>query len=117
MMLPIGRLVGRRTAPLVKAAAPPALAAPMLLNPTPEPLAIVAIEGRAGLDRFIDVPCRIFESDPAWIQPLIVERRLHLSPDSNPYFQHARWQAWIAWRGGQAVGRISAQIDALHLER
>jgi len=86
-------------------------------NSTPEPLAILAVEGRAALDRFIEVPCRIFESDPAWIQPLIVERRLHLSPGSNPYFQHARWQAWIAMRGGRAVGRISAQIDALHLER
>jgi len=86
-------------------------------NPLLEPLAIVAVQGRADLDRFIEVPCRIFESDPAWIQPLIVERRLHLSPRSNPYFQHARWQAWIAWRGGRAVGRISAQIDALHLER
>ncbi len=85
--------------------------------PSLEPLAIVAVDDRAGLDRFIDVPSRIFESDPVWIQPLSIERRLHLSPGSNPYFQHARWQAWMALRGGIAVGRISAQIDALHLER
>ena len=103
--------------PGLGSAALPRSMAPMPPNPSPEPLAIVAVEGRAGLDRFIEVPCRIFASDPAWIQPLIVERRLHLSPGSNPYFQHARWQAWIALRGGRAVGRISAQIDALHLER
>ncbi|MDH5245214.1 MAG: N-acetyltransferase, partial [Betaproteobacteria bacterium] len=86
-------------------------------NPSPDPLTIVAVAGRADLDRFIDVPRRIFEADPAWIQPLLIERRLHLSARSNPYFQHARWQAWIAWRGGRTVGRISAQVDALHLER
>jgi GNAT superfamily N-acetyltransferase len=63
------------------------------------------------------VPSSIFASDRAWIEPLHLERRLHLSPRTNPYFQHARWQAWIAWRGNQPVGRISAQIDSLHLNR
>ena len=91
--------------------------APIPTSRGPAPLRIVAVDGSAALDRFIEVPCRVFESDPAWIQPLFIERRLHLSARSNPYFQHARWQAWIAWRGGEPVGRISAQIDALHLER
>ena len=83
----------------------------------PAPLRILPVDGRAALGRFIRVPGRIFASDPAWIPPLFLERRLHLSTRSNPYFQHARWQAWIAWRGNEPVGRISAQIDALHLER
>lgn len=42
---------------------------------------------------------------------------MHLSPSHNPYFRHARWQAFIAWRGSTPVGRISAQVDTLHLER
>lgn len=78
---------------------------------------MVAVAEAGDLDDFIAVPRGILESDPAWIQPLSLERRLHLSVRSNPYFQHARWQAGTAWRGGKAVGRISAQIDDLHLER
>jgi GNAT superfamily N-acetyltransferase len=90
------------------------------MPPTPPPsapLRITAVDSGAALDRFIRVPGRVFASDPAWIQPLFVERRLLLSPRHNPYFRHARWQAWVAWRGAAPVGRISAQIDALHLER
>jgi hypothetical protein len=47
---------------------------------------------------------------------LRLERRLHFSR-FNPFFKHGKWQAWIAYRSGQPVGRISAQIDQLHRER
>jgi hypothetical protein len=46
----------------------------------------------------------------------MIERREHLSPH-NPYFEHAQFQSWIAYRNASAVGRISAQIDQLHIER
>jgi hypothetical protein len=81
------------------------------------PIRITAVDSDAALDRFLSVPAGVFAEDAAWIAPLFLERRMHVSPRHNPYFQHARWQAWIAWRGGNPVGRISAQIDALHLER
>ena len=86
------------------------------LNPA-ETLRITAVEGAAALNAFVAVPRAILGSDPAWIQPLNLERRLHLSARGNPYFRHARWQAWTAWRGALPVGRISAQIDDLHLDR
>lgn len=92
----------------------------MAMNPAsggPAPLHVVPVFGKAELDRFIRIPDALFQFDPAWISPLLIERRMHLSVRSNPYFQHARWRAWIAWRGQQPVGRISAQVDALHLER
>ena len=65
---------------------------------------------------FIRLPWSIYADDPAWIPPLILERKEHLSP-RNPYFEHARYQSWIAYRDGNPVGRISAQIDQLHLDR
>ena len=81
------------------------------------PLRIVAVDGKADLERFIRVPTLILGADPVWIPPLLIERRMHLAPAKNPYFEHARWRAWVALRGDRPVGRISAQIDALHLER
>lgn len=83
----------------------------------PSDLRIVPVANKADLRQFIRVPNLILGSDPAWVAPLELERRLHLSPRTNPYFEHARWQAWIAWRNRQPVGRISAQIDQLHIDR
>jgi hypothetical protein len=65
---------------------------------------------------FIRLPWSIYSDDPAWVPPLLIERKEHLS-SRNPYFEHARYQSWIAYRDGRPVGRISAQIDQLHLDR
>jgi hypothetical protein len=66
---------------------------------------------------FLDVPFPIYGDDPHWVPPLYLERMQHLDPDQNPYFRHAEAQLFLAERGGKPVGRISAQIDRLYLER
>lgn len=76
---------------------------------------IEKVGDRRSRDAFIRLPMSIYKEDPMWVPPLLVERRMHLSP-SNPYFQHAVCSFWIAYREGVPVGRISAQIDRLHLE-
>jgi hypothetical protein len=70
---------------------------------------------RSALKAFIRVPWSVYRCDPYWVPPLLMERREALSP-KNPFFRHAEWQGWIAWRGGRPVGRISAQIDRLYHE-
>ena len=76
---------------------------------------VTKVSGKKDMKTFIRVPWLIYKNDPNWIPPLIAERKDAFSP-GHPYFQHAEWQAWIAWRDGKAVGRISAQVDQLHLQ-
>jgi GNAT superfamily N-acetyltransferase len=78
-------------------------------------LEIRAVESKADLKTFIQVPWTIYRDDDNWIPPLIAERKQAFS-SKNPFFRHARWQAWTAWRNDRPVGRISAQIDKLHLK-
>jgi len=82
----------------------------------PGALRIEPVEGRRDLAHFLRLPHALYRDDPAWIAPLTLERREHLSR-KNPYFEHAEWRAWIARRGAHPVGRITAQVDRLHLER
>lgn len=65
------------------------------------------------MDSFIRLPWHIYADDPQWVPPLKLERRLHFSR-FNPFFKHAEWQPWLAYRAGQPVGRICAQIDQIH---
>ena len=63
---------------------------------------------------FLALPSQLYASDPAWIAPLAFMQRALLSP-KNPFLEHARMRAWVAYRSGWPVGRITAQIDQLHL--
>lgn len=76
-------------------------------------LTITEVASKADLARFIRLPMALNAADPAWISPLISEREAALTAKTNPFFDHAEVQFWIASRGGRDVGRISAQIDAL----
>lgn len=80
-------------------------------------LHVAAVQGRADMARFLRLPWSIYAGDPHWVPPLLAERRGHLNPKANPFFQHADVGFWLAWRDGRPVGRISAQVNHLHLER
>lgn len=67
------------------------------------------------LDDFIRVPFEVYADDPAWIAPLHMEITDRLSPGKNPFFEHAEVALFTAWKDGELVGRISAQIDHEHL--
>jgi hypothetical protein len=81
------------------------------------PLRIEPVEGRAALKRFLDMPADIYALDPNWVRPLLVERLEHLDPRKNPALRRMRVGYWLALRGQRPVGRISAQVNAAHLDR
>jgi GNAT superfamily N-acetyltransferase len=66
----------------------------------------------------VDLPYRLYAGDPFWRPPLRSEvAALIGSAKSNPWFEHGRAQLFLAEREGRVVGRISAHIDDLVLER
>jgi hypothetical protein len=75
-------------------------------------LTVRPVSGRRDLRRFVKTPFSIHRDHPKWVPPLIMERMKFLNRSKNPYFDHAEVELFIAERDGEAVGRISAQIDA-----
>jgi hypothetical protein len=69
------------------------------------------LAGRGELSAFIKLPWRLYSGASNWVPPLLSERRRHLNRGHNPFFEHANAEYFLAWRGGEPVGRISAHVD------
>ena len=83
---------------------------------TSAPLTIRPVRSKADRKAFVHFAWRVYRNDPAWVPPLKDEVHGLLDPKRNPWFEHARAELWLAERGGEVVGRISAQVDDLVLE-
>ncbi len=70
-----------------------------------------AVSGGGDLRKFIDLPFRLHANHPLWVPPLKLERRLFLNRKMNAFFTHGEAEYFLAWRDGQVVGRISAQVN------
>jgi ribosomal protein S18 acetylase RimI-like enzyme len=79
---------------------------------------VTQVRGRKERDLFIKFPWRIYRSDPAWVPPLIIERKAFLDHERHPFYKHGGAALFLARRSGQIVGRIMASDDpnynALH---
>ena len=76
-------------------------------------LIVSPVADKADLNAFIDLAYRLNRSDPNWVPPLRMEVAELLTPGKNPFFDHADVQLFLARRGDDVVGRISAHIDHL----
>lgn len=78
-------------------------------------ITVTPVTNKAGLNAFIDLGYRLNRSDPNWVPPLRSEVVELLTPGKNPFHEHAIMQLFLAYRGDEPVGRISAHIDQLAL--
>ena len=85
---------------------------------TAHSLSIVEVRSRAERNQFIRFPWQIYKSDPAWVPPLISERKAFLNRRKHPFYKHGDAALFLAKRNDEIVGRIMASDDpnynALH---
>lgn len=74
-------------------------------------------EVRSLLDlyRFVDFEIKLKSGDKNFIPPLIIERMMYIK--KNPFFEHGEGKLFLAYKGKEIVGRISAHVDYLHTEK
>ena len=81
--------------------------------PAPPETTVRQITAKADRKAFVEVAYALNLADPNWVPPLKAEIRSLIDPKENPWFGHAEAAFFLAERGGEPVGRISAQVDAL----
>jgi len=75
-------------------------------------VSIRPVRSRRELKRFVKVPFRLHRGSEQWVPPLIFERMQFLDRKKNPWFEHGEAEYFLAERGGEAVGRITVQVDS-----
>jgi len=69
--------------------------------------------GSGDVMRFLKLSYGIYESDPHWVAPLLMDLK-KVFTKANPLFEHAEMQLWMARQNGQDVGRIAGVVDHNH---
>jgi GNAT superfamily N-acetyltransferase len=86
-----------------------------MAGPVPVSICPIQLGNRRQLKAFIKFPWKIYGDDPNWVPPLILEQLHFFTPGRNPYLSHSTAQLFMAFQGGEPVGRISAHENNQHL--
>lgn len=82
--------------------------------PAAIPLTIRTVASRRERADFHQVKRDHYRADPAAVIPLKSMEWLQLDEVRHPFYQHARRQVWVAYRGRRPLGRVVAVVDDLH---
>lgn len=60
------------------------------------------------INRFIQIPFRLYANCPLWVPPFLVDVRMMLNREKHPFFEFSDADFFIAVKDGKDVGRIAA---------
>jgi GNAT superfamily N-acetyltransferase len=63
---------------------------------------------------FIKFQWKVYEGNPVWVPPLLMDRRKLIDRKGNPFYKHAEMELFLAERDGNVVGRIGAIVNHNH---
>jgi ribosomal protein S18 acetylase RimI-like enzyme len=75
------------------------------------PVEVSPAQSKAERNDFIRFPWQIYRHDPAWVPPLLIERKEFLDRRKHPFYRHGDAALFLARREGKIVGRIMASDD------
>ena len=72
---------------------------------------ISEVSSRKDRDAFIQFQWRIYANDPAWVPPLIIERKAFVNRKRHPFYKHGDAALFLARQNGEIAGRITVSDD------
>lgn len=68
---------------------------------------LIDTHSKADVNRFIDIPYRLYRDNPQWVPPLRIDAASYLNRDKHPFYEHSDADFFIARRDGRDVGRLA----------
>jgi GNAT superfamily N-acetyltransferase len=75
---------------------------------------IKRVDTRKDRKNFIFFPWKVYNDDPNWVPPLLIDFKEKINKKKNPFFEHAEMELFLAYRDDKITGRIAAIIDENH---
>ena len=72
---------------------------------------ISEVNSRREHSAFIKFQWQIYSNDPAWVPPLIIERKTFLDRKRHPFYRHGDAALFLVRKNGKIAGRIMASDD------
>jgi hypothetical protein len=76
-----------------------------------EEIEIREVRSKSDLNQFIKLPWKIYDGDPNWVPPLLVDRKQFFDKSKNPFYRHAEVRMFLATYQGQIVGRVATCLN------
>ena len=73
-----------------------------------------SVSSKNDLMQFIKLPWKIYEKDPYWVPPLILDRKNLLDKKKNPFYTHAEMEMFLAYKDSELAGRIAGITNENH---
>ena len=77
-------------------------------------LTVIEVRDRQALNEFIQLPFRLYHSDPQWVPPLLSEEKKNFDRRIHPFLKKNDAAFFLCYRNGKTVGRIAAIINHEH---
>jgi len=81
-----------------------------------ENITIRTVKTGSDMRKFFNLPGKLYKDDPCYVEPLRMELKKQFNRKKNPFFKHADIESYLAFRGREPVGRITAIHNWLYNE-
>jgi GNAT superfamily N-acetyltransferase len=80
-------------------------------------IVVERVAGSRQRKEFLQFPWTIYQNDAYWIPPLRLDEKENVGYTYNPFYDRNKIQTFLAYRGGEVVGRIGAILNQGHINR
>lgn len=80
-------------------------------------LVVKPVDSRKQRKQFVNFPWKLYEGDPNWVPPLLMDHWKLLGYGHHPFYDDAEIQTFLATRDGQVCGRVAAIVNHAHNRR
>ena len=75
------------------------------------PIEVRRVRSKKERTVFVTMPWKLYTNDTHWVPPLIGDQKAFIDPSKGVFFDHGEAELFLAYRGTEPVGRISAHIN------